>query len=336
MLWLNIVKALFLIVMVAASYRYAKQGGHPVASSIAIGVLIAFAAFGLEYLLNKKRLKDILVILLGVLIGIMTGVIFGLLISIIPGTKNYLLLIYTSSILFFSYTFSVILIRKKDELLRDMEYEGKKKPRRESRSKAQNSSIKIIDTSAIIDGRIVELYKTGVLEGTLIMPRFILKELQNIADSKDHERRVKGRHGLDIVKQLKEINPSNLIITKDDIPHIKEVDSKLIELAVKRHAKLVTTDYNLQEMAEIRGIGVINLNQISIALKPPLNPGDKIRIKLVREGKEKTQAVGYLVDGTMVVVDNAASLIGKEIDCYVHSIIQQDTGRIVFGRLHEK
>jgi len=194
---------------------------------------------------------------------------------------------------------------------------------------------KIVDTSALIDGRIVDMVELGFLEGNLAIPAFVLKELQNIADSKDPDKREKGRRGMEMLDKLKELLKDRLLIVREDMPGRHDVDEKLIELARKTGAKLITTDYNLKKVAEHQGVFVLNVNELTERLKLPLNSGDLIKIKIVREGKErdKKQGVGYLVDGTMVVVDGASSYIGQEIEVVVHSVLQTETGRIVFARL---
>ncbi len=334
----SMVKVLFIILFVLASFEFAKYNNKPTIPYVIVALLISIVAFSIEHFIKKKKLRDIFIAFLAVALGLTFGVIVGIILTLIPALKQIAPLIYIASILFFTYISFVVILSKREELFEDISSPTRKS--RDSHKKAhvhqRHVSLKIVDTSAIIDGRILEIAKTGFLEGTLVIPKFVLKELQNIADSKDHDRRVKGRHGLEIVKALKELKKPEVWFVDDDYPHIKEVDSKLIELAKRKHAKLITTDYNLQELAEIRGVEVLNINQLALAIKPPLEAGDHLRIKIVREGKEKGQGIGYLIDGTMVVVDDAAQFIGKEVDCVVHSVIQQDTGRIVFARLRGK
>ncbi len=331
----NIVKALFLAVFVLASFEFARYYRKPILPYVGIAILLSALAFITERFIKKKKLKDLLIAFLGITIGLTIGVIVGIILSLIPILKPVIPLIYIGSILFFSYISFIIILSKKDELFEDLSagYRKKETTHKKQHSYTRQVPLKVVDTSAIIDGRILEVAKTGFLEGTLVIPKFVLRELQNIADSKDHDRRIKGRHGLEIVKALKELKHPEVWFVDDDYSHIKEVDSKLIELAKRKHAKLITTDYNLQELAEIRGVQVLNINQLALSIKPPLQAGDRIKIKIVREGKEKGQGIGYLIDGTMVVIDDAADFIGREVECTVHSIIQQDTGRIVFARL---
>lgn len=330
----NIMKVLFLVVFTLASFEFARYYKKPTLPYVGVAILLSFIAFLIERLIKKKKLKDLLIAFLGITIGLTTGAIVGILLSLIPTFKPILPLVYIASILFFTYISFVLILSKKDELFEDLTSTQKHKSTSHKKQYyTKHIPLKIVDTSAIIDGRILEAAKIGFIEGTLIIPKFVLRELQNIADSKEHDRRLKGRHGLEIIKKLKELKEPEIWFPDDDFPHIKEVDQKLIELAKRKHAKLITTDYNLQELAEIRGVKVLNINQLALSIKPPLQAGDNIKIKIVREGKDKGQGIGYLIDGTMVVVDDAASYIGKEIECTVHSIIQQDTGRIVFARI---
>ena len=331
----SIVKALFIILFVLASFEFAKYNNKPTIPYVLVALILSVLAFTVEHFIKKKKLRDILIAFLGVALGLTFGVIVGIILTLIPALKSIAPLIYIASILFFTYISFVVILSKKEELFEDISHSNRKvkETHKKTHPYQRQVSLKVVDTSAIIDGRILDIAKTGFLEGTLVIPKFVLRELQNIADSKEHDRRVKGRHGLEIVKALKELKHPEVWFVDDDFNHIKEVDSKLIELAKKKHAKLITTDYNLQELAEIRGVEVLNINQLALSIKPPLEAGDNLRIKIVREGKEKGQGIGYLIDGTMVVVDDAAQFIGKEVDCTVHSVIQQDTGRIVFARL---
>ncbi len=191
---------------------------------------------------------------------------------------------------------------------------------------------KILDTSIIIDGRISDLCETGFIEGILVIPQFVLKELQFIADSADSTKRNRGRKGLDILQKLKK-NPSVKIqISEIDFPEIREVDIKLIELARQINAKIVTNDFNLNKVAQLRGIDVLNINELANALKPVVLPGEGMKVFILKEGKEANQGVGYLDDGTMVVVDNARKQIGKTIDITVTSVLQTTAGKMFFGK----
>jgi uncharacterized protein YacL len=202
------------------------------------------------------------------------------------------------------------------------------------RQTIQYGNPKLIDTSVIIDGRIADVVTTGFLEGTLIVPRFILKELQNIADSADDLRRAKGRRGLDILKAMQEGEHAVQIEVIDDDPvDVKHVDGKLMALARDLNAKVVTNDFNLNKVAQIEGIEVLNLNDLANSLKPSVLPDEKFEVKIVKEGKEATQGVGFLDDGTMIVVDGGRVHLGKKVSVVVTSVLQTAAGRMIFTKL---
>ena len=195
-------------------------------------------------------------------------------------------------------------------------------------------SPKIVDTSVIIDGRIVDICKSGFIEGTLIIPRFVLRELQNIADSADVLRRAKGRRGLDMLKEMQDDTDSvEVRVTEDDPPGLAEVDAKLIRLAHDYEAKIITNDFNLNKVAQIEGIPVLNINDLANALKPAVLPDEQMHVKIIKEGKEAYQGVGYLDDGTMIVVDGGKELVGKNVAVIVTSVLQTTAGRMIFTRL---
>jgi uncharacterized protein YacL len=191
---------------------------------------------------------------------------------------------------------------------------------------------KVLDTSAIIDGRIVELAKTGWLEGPLILPRIVLEEIQLLSDSTDPIKRSKGRRALELLNELKEIFPGEFRIVDQNYKNLP-TDEKLIKICSELSAKLITTDFNLNKLSKLYGVEVLNINELFLALRPTVRPGDLITVQIVKEGKERDQGVGYLEDGTMVVVENAKHLIGKNLEVVVNHLIHSPTGRIVFAQL---
>ena len=191
---------------------------------------------------------------------------------------------------------------------------------------------KILDTSVIIDGRIADICETGFLEGPFIIPQFILRELQHIADAADPLKRNRGRRGLDILNRLQKQSDLEVRISDQDFPKLQEVDAKLIELAKRINGRIITNDFNLNKVAELLGLTVLNINQLTNALKPIVLPGETIHIQILKEGKEPGQGVAYLDDGTMVVVEEGRKLIGKELDVVVTSVLQTTAGRMIFGR----
>ncbi len=202
--------------------------------------------------------------------------------------------------------------------------------------KSSKNTFKILDTSVIIDGRIVDIAETGFIDGAIVIPQFVLRELQLVADSSDSMKRNRGRRGLDILQRLQKMAELNVQIVEDDFPAVREVDMKLIELAKVYTCKIVTNDFNLNKVAQLHGVEVLNINELANALKPVVLPGEIMRVFILKEGKEYNQGVAYLDDGTMVVVDNARKLISKTIDITVTSVLQTTAGKMIFGRFDER
>jgi uncharacterized protein YacL len=199
-----------------------------------------------------------------------------------------------------------------------------------------DENIKIMDTSVIIDGRIADVCETEFLDGTIIIPQFILHELQHIADSSDSLKRARGRRGLDILHRIQKMSHMEVRIVEEDFPKIREVDSKLIALAKKLGAKVITNDFNLNKVAELQGVKVLNINDLSNAVKPVALPGESMRVFVLKEGKEPGQGVAYLDDGTMIVVENGRKYINKNVDVAVTSVLQTAAGRMIFTKLKEE
>jgi len=193
----------------------------------------------------------------------------------------------------------------------------------------------ILDTSVIIDGRIADICDTAFVGGTLVIPQFILKELQLVADSSDALKRQRGRRGLEVLDHVQKSSQVATVISQMDFPDIKDVDSKLIQLAKHLDAKIVTNDFNLNKIAQLQGISVLNINELANALKPVVLPGETLKVFILKEGKEKDQGVAYLDDGTMVVVDNSRRMIGQNIEITVTSVLQTTVGKMIFGRYNQ-
>ncbi len=199
-----------------------------------------------------------------------------------------------------------------------------------------SSSLKVLDTSLIIDGRIADLCETGFVEGTFLVPHFILNELQHIADSSDSLKRARGRRGLDVLNKIQKMADVDVRIVDEDFPSVKEVDAKLVVLAKQVGGSIMTNDLNLNKVAELQGVRVLNINKLCNALRPVVLPGETIRVFVLKEGKEAGQGVAYLDDGTMIVVDNARRCIGRNVDVVVTSVLQTTAGRMIFTRLKEE
>ena len=204
-----------------------------------------------------------------------------------------------------------------------------------SERSAGKRNVKLLDTSAIIDGRIADMAETGFLEGALVVPEFILRELQMIADSQDSSRRQRGRRGLDVLQRMQANTQLTVQIVSEDYPNIREVDLKLIELAKDLEAKILTNDFNLNKVAHLHNVPVLNINDLANSLKPVVLPGEKMHILILKEGKEYNQGVGYLDDGTMVVVDHARRMIGRSVEISVTSVLQTASGKMIFGRIDD-
>jgi len=199
----------------------------------------------------------------------------------------------------------------------------------------EREDIVLLDTSVIIDGRIADILDTKFVEGRIVIPRFVLRELQQIADSQDALKRNRGRRGLDILNKLQKNSKLNVKIQEEDFPEIKDVDAKLVKMAQLFGAKVVTNDFNLNKIAELQGVTVLNINELANALRPVVLPGETMEVRISKEGKEYNQGVGYLDDGTMVVVDNTRHLIGQVAKVVVTSVLQTSAGRMIFAKLEE-
>ena len=197
-------------------------------------------------------------------------------------------------------------------------------------------SSKLLDTSVIIDGRIADICESGFLEGPLIIPQFVLRELQYIADSPDSMKRTRGRRGLDILRRIQKQTNVEVKIAEQDFPKIRGVDSKLVELAKQINGKVITNDYNLNKVAEVQGVVVLNINELSNALRPVVIPGENLKVKIIKEGTEVGQGIAYLEDGTMVVVEAGRKHIGKTLEVVVTSVLQTTAGRMIFTKPKEE
>jgi uncharacterized protein YacL len=271
--------------------------------------------------------------LVGAVLGLVFGIVLAMLVNFILSklglskTTNTFLQIF--SFFFFIYTGLLLGSKKADwfEPANLMALFGEK---------GEKKSYKILDTSVIIDGRIADLTETGFIEGTIVVPQFVLRELQHIADSPDSLKRNRGRRGIEILQRMQKKPDLNVTITEIDFPDIPEVDMKLIELAKQLNAKIVTNDYNLNKIAQLQGVQVLNINELASSLRPVVLPGETMKVFILKEGKEYNQGVAYLDDGTMVVVDNARKLIGKNVEVTVTSVLQTTVGKMIFGRHEEE
>lgn len=289
----------------------------------------------IELELSSKPLHEILFGSIGLVIGL----IIAYLISQLIYSFNFGVFGSIISILIyfvFAYLGISITAKNKETLLsvlkdNQMGARNKRLPSNEKSITKKNQN-KLLDTSTIIDGRIAEIIRSGFLEGSLIVPVFVLEELQHIADSADNLKRNRGRRGLDVVNEIQNMDGVNVIIYDKTIDEIEEVDSKLIKLAKDLDLKIITNDYNLNKVAGVQGIEVLNINELANAVKPIAIPGEDMIIQVVKEGKEHDQGIAYLDDGTMIVVENGKSFIGTTIEVVVTSVLQTNAGKMIFAK----
>lgn len=296
------------------------------------GVVTAVLIIFFEMRARKAALKVLIGAAVGSILGIIGAFLIGMLISsqetaTVPGEMKTFLTIALA--LFMGYV-GLMVGAAKGEFIELSALGGVFGEAEEYRD------YKILDTSVIIDGRIADVAETGFLTGTLVIPQFILTELQQVADSPDSSKRQRGRRGLDMLQRLRNNSQLDIEILETDYPKIKEVDLKLIELGQELGGVVVTNDFNLNKVSELRGVAVLNINELANALKPVVLPGEAMRVFILKEGKEYNQGVAYLDDGTMVVVDNARKLIGKTADIAVTSVLQTTAGKMIFGRLWDE
>ncbi|HEU4796816.1 MAG TPA: TRAM domain-containing protein [Pyrinomonadaceae bacterium] len=315
--------------LISAGWFLKPISGDPWISAGA-GALIAVAIIVFELRIRRATLKTLIGAAVGSILGILGAYLIGSLISrqesIDAEAKTFLTLALT---FFMAYVGLMVGAAKGDYL--DLSALGGI-----FSDKVARRDLKILDTSVIIDGRIADVAETGFLSGTLIIPQFILRELQQVADSPDSSKRQRGRRGLDMLNRLQNNSSLDIQIVETDFPSVREVDLKLIELGKQLDAVIVTNDFNLNKVSQLRGVSVLNINELANALKPVVLPGEAMRVFILKEGKEYNQGVAYLDDGTMVVVDNARRLIGKNADIAVTSVLQTTAGKMIFGRLWEE
>ena len=300
--------------------------------SALLGGVVGLIIIGFEMRVRRASLKTLIGAAVGSILGILGAFLIGVLISfqkeaaVSAGMQTFL----TISLAFFMGYIGLMVGAAKGEYI-DLSALGGI-----FSDKNVKIDCKVLDTSVIIDGRIADVAETGFLGGTLIIPQFILTELQQVADSPDSSKRQRGRRGLDMLQRLRNNSKIDIQIIETDFPQVREVDLKLIELGKQLNAVIVTNDFNLNKVSQLRGVNVLNINELANALKPVVLPGEAMRVFILKEGKEYNQGVAYLDDGTMVVVDNARKLIGKTADVAVTSVLQTTAGKMIFGRLWEE
>ncbi len=334
----TLIRTVFIAALIGVGY-YLRPVSNRAGFSMLVSLVIALAVIFFETRIRKATLKTLIGGAVGSILGIAGASLIGWMIWAQYGTpleeygipENLKTFLTVTLMLVMSYVGLIVGAVKGDYL--DLSALGGIFVEKGS----SRIPPLIMDTSVIIDGRIADIAETGFLSGTLVIPQFVLRELQQIADSADSIKRNRGRRGLDILQRLQK-NKGNyeIIISEADFPDVREVDHKLIELGRQLGGKIVTNDFNLNKVAQLRGVSVLNINELANALKPVVLPGEIMRVFVLKEGKEYNQGVAYLDDGTMVVVDNARRMIGKNVDVSVTSVLQTTAGKMIFGRYSEE
>lgn len=315
-------------------------------AAVIIGAVIFYVLtfWAMDYIINfVKWMEDRIVTapLTDILSGSL-GLILGLIVAFLAGnTLNSIEIPIVNTVapifltILLGYLGFQVGFKKRDEItnLFSINKGGKKKDLEVSEGlPAVQKSYKILDTSVIIDGRIADICQTGFLEGCLIIPHFVLEELQHIADSSDTLKRTKGRRGLDILNRIQKDIPVEVEITERDFEDVQEVDSKLVKLAKEMNGIVVTNDFNLNKVCELQKVKVLNINDLANAVKPLVIPGEEMKVLVIKDGKEQRQGIAYLDDGTMIVVEEGRDYIGKQIDVVVTSVLQTSAGRMIFAK----
>jgi len=324
----RVLKIIFVIflALLGGSIGYMTEGVSFIVPGSLIGLLAGLFLLLMEYLLTARSGKELLAGVIGIGAGLLvgSGLAYGL--SFLPEGARFRPFLFVFSNLIFIYLGILIMFRI---LLK------KKVNLRQGNKGGNLGTDKILDTSAIIDGRIADISECHFVEGRLILPQFIIRELQYIADSPDPLRRARGRRGLDILKRLQENREVEVVIENAEVNEGVDVDAKLVKLAEMKKARIITNDYNLNKVCDLHGVTVLNINELAKGLRPVYLPGEELTLRLVKRGKEMGQGVGYLEDGTMVVVDDGATKLGRTVTCIVTSVLQTTAGRMIFSKLKE-
>jgi uncharacterized protein YacL len=323
----NVARALFVVFCGAIGYFISYRLGYDRFLGAVLAVVCAAAMAAIEFTLTRRPVRQVVAGLVGLAAGLVVANLLSYVASIvIRMDRDARALLFMLASLTMGYLGVMVAVRKGGDLVSGHQ------PLAGGKSVTAGTT-KILDTSVIIDGRIADIAKAHFVEGALVIPRFVLEELQHIADSADNLKRARGRRGLDILKKLQ--SQRHLSVRIDDVPmeESDKVDSKLVRMAQQRGASIITNDYNLNKVADLHGVIVLNINDLAKALKPVFLPGEEIEVKLIKRGKEAGQGVGYLEDGTMVVVDDGSTKLGGNVVSVVTSVLQTTAGRMIFAKL---
>ena len=324
---LLLLRVLFLVSGMIVGYQTAGAPGLAAnLMGMFIGGGVALFLILLEAGMRKVSVSGLSSAVFGLILGLIMAKLVGDAFTLSMLDAGTLATVRTTLTLIFCYLGMVIALRGKDEFNIIIPYVR-------LRRQDQSEEMIVIDTSVIVDGRIVDIFKTKFLTGKMVIPKFVLRELQQIADSTDPIKRQRGRRGLEMLHSIQKESGLDIVLNEEDFLDTNEVDAKLVKLAKLMEARILTVDYNLNRVAGIQGVKVLNINELANALKPVVFPGERMQIKLIKEGKEHNQAVGYLDDGTMVVVEEARRLLGQEVKVSVTSVLQTQAGRMIFTKL---
>jgi len=293
---------------------------------VILGILSSLVIITLEIGMRKVSMRGLSSSVFGLILGLIMSKLVLDAFALAPISPTSFSIIKLTLTLLFCYLGMAMALRGKDEFNIIIPYVR-------LRRQDQVEEVVVIDTSVIIDGRIVDIFKSKFLDGKIVIPKFVLRELQQVADSTEPMKRQRGKRGLEILATIQKELGVNLDLHEEEFPEIPEVDAKLVKLAKVIEAKILTVDFNLNRVATLQGIKVLNINELANALKPVVFPGEQLEVKLVKEGKEHNQAIGYLDDGTMVVVEDARRLIGQELKVVVTSVLQTQAGRMIFAKI---
>ncbi|MEQ1885139.1 MAG: PIN domain-containing protein [Bryobacteraceae bacterium] len=327
---LLVIRTLFILVLGCAGF-FLQPFSLPAPIAALAGVVAGGLVVFFEIRIREVSLKRLIGAAFGSLLGILGAYLISLVLGrAIPGSDRTVPFLEIALLAWMTYC-GLMVGAAKGDLLNLAALGGLF-----GGEVSAKTSFKILDTSVIIDGRIADIVETGFIDGALVIPQFVLRELQLVADSSDSMKRNRGRRGLDVLQRIQKMPQLTIQIVEDDFPAVREVDMKLIELAKVYNCKIVTNDFNLNKVAQLHGVEVLNINELANALKPVVLPGELMRVFILKEGKEYNQGVAYLDDGTMVVVDNARKMIARTIDIAVTSVLQTTAGKMIFGRFDDR
>ena len=338
---LAVMRAIFVIIAAGVGWQIGNtdpnQPGLDRLEAMLLCIGVALIVLAIDILFQRKSLSSISAVCFGLVVGFLASLLFGQALRIVANTLNILPSDPTDAervfrpialmlMVVFCYLGVSLILQTKDDFRFVIPYI-------EFRRETRGGRPLVLDTSVIIDGRIADIAAAGIIDNVLVVPRFVLNELQSIADSPDKLKRNRGRRGLDVLKKLQSNENIDVEIHEDTFPDIEEVDNKLLMLARKLEGRIITNDYNLNKIAQLHDVEVVNVNDLANAMKPVVLPGEQMSVRIVKPGEEAGQGVGYLDDGTMVVVEQGRDRIGEDVALTVTSVLQTSAGRMIFGRL---